>query len=402
MIYQLYQSQSDMMAPLREFARHAAELFGRAAADTPARRLAAAYGVASQMGLSHQRPPYGIDSVRVGNRDVAVVEETADVTPFCTLLHFRKTDAAPGAPVLLVAPLSGHFSTLLRDTARTMLPEHDVYLTDWHNVRDVATHHGRFGLDEYVDHLIRFLEKIGTRAHLVAICQPAVQALAATAIMARDRHPLRPQSMTLMAGPIDTRINPTKVNEFAMDHPIQWFELNAIAVVPYRFAGAFRRVYPGFMQIAGFMSMNLDRHVRSFQRLYGHLANGETEEAETIETFYKEYFAVMDLPAEFYLETVGRIFQNHEIPLGKFAYRGRTVEPAAIRDTALLTIEGGRDDICAVGQTAAAHDLCAGIPAGRKFAHVQPDVGHYGVFAGRKWQSEIYPVLRDFIAATGA
>ncbi|MGH6981855.1 MAG: polyhydroxyalkanoate depolymerase, partial [Stellaceae bacterium] len=205
MIYKLYQSQSDMMMPLREFARYAAAWLGRAAPDTQERRLAAAYDVASRLGLSHQRPPYGIDSVQVGNRDVAVVEETADATPFCTLLHFRKIDAAPGAKVLLVAPLSGHFSTLLRDTARTMLPEHDVYLTDWHNVRDVAMRHGRFGLDEYVDHLIRFLEKLGDRAHLVAICQPAVQALAATAIMAQDDNRFRPRSMSLMAGPIDTR-----------------------------------------------------------------------------------------------------------------------------------------------------------------------------------------------------
>ncbi|HEY7990594.1 MAG TPA: polyhydroxyalkanoate depolymerase [Stellaceae bacterium] len=402
MIYQLYQSQSDMMMPLREFARYAADWLAQIGADGPARRLAASYEIASRLSLSHRRPPYGIDSVQIGNRDVAVVEEKADATPFCTLLHFRKIDAAPGAKVLLVAPLSGHFSTLLRDTARTMLPEHDVYLTDWHNVRDVATHHGRFGLDEYVDHLIRFLEKLGDRAHLVAICQPAVQALAATAIMAQDNNKLRPRSMSLMAGPIDTRINPTKVNEFAADHPIQWFELNAIGIVPFRYAGAFRRVYPGFMQIAGFMSMNFDRHLRSFLRLHDHLSKGETDRAETIETFYKEYFAVMDLPAEFYLETVQRIFQNHEVPLGRFTYRGRTVDPGAIRDTALLTIEGERDDICAVGQTFAAHDLCTGIPEDKKRAHVQADVGHYGVFAGRKWQNEVYPVLRDFISANGA
>jgi polyhydroxyalkanoate depolymerase len=401
MIYQLYQAQSDMIEPLRAMARMAVDQLSHIRShyfdNTVTRRLGAAYEIMSRTGLSHERPAYGIDTVRLGNRAVAVVEEAADVTPFCTLLHFRKPEAPPQARVLLVAPLSGHFATLLRDTVQTMLPEHDVYLTDWHNARDVATSHGRFGLDEYIEHLIRFLEKLGPGAHIVAICQPAVPALAAAALMAQDGNPAQPRSMTLMAGPIDARVNPTEVNDFATGRPLQWFEANLIGFVPFRFAGAFRRVYPGFLQLAGFMNMNLDRHLNSFSDLYQHLVKGETGKAEAIESFYREYFAVMDLPAEFYLETVAKIFQDHELPQGKLTCRGRLVDPGAIRRTALFTIEGERDDICAVGQTLAAHDLCTGIRPYRKRHHVQTGVGHYGVFAGKKWHNEIYPQLRDFI-----
>jgi poly(3-hydroxybutyrate) depolymerase len=404
MIYQLYQAHNEMVEPLRTMARIAVDQLRHVKADyfddSVTQRFSAAFQIMSRLGLSHHRPAYGIDTVPLGNRMVTVVEETADATPFCTLLHFRKTEAPPQSRVLLVAPLSGHFATLLRDTVKTMLPDHDVYLTDWHNVRDVPMRHGRFGLDEYIEHLIRFLEKLGPGAHIVAICQPAVPALAAVALMAKDGNPAQPASMTLMAGPIDTRISPTKVNEFAMKRPIQWFEANLIGYVPFRFAGAFRRVYPGFLQLAGFMSMNLDRHLKSFSDLYQHLVKGETEQAAAIESFYEEYFAVMDLPAEFYLETVHKIFQEHELALGKLTYRGRAIEPKAIRRTALFTVEGERDDICAVGQTLAAHDLCTGLRPYMKQHHVQTGVGHYGVFAGKRWQSQIYPRLRDFIHAS--
>jgi poly(3-hydroxybutyrate) depolymerase len=401
MIYQLYQAHSDMTEPVRAMARLAADKLSRFKMDHVDdgvfRKLSAAYELMSQLGLTHCRPSYGIDTVRVGNREVAVREEEADVTPFCTLLRFRKEIAAEQPRVLLVAPLSGHFATLLRETVRTMLPDHDVYITDWHNARDVAMGSGRFGLDEYIEHLIRFLEWLGPGAHLVAICQPSVPALAAAAAMAREGNPAQPRTMTLMAGPIDTRVNPTKVNEFAMNRPIQWFEQNLIGVVPFRFPGAFRRVYPGFVQLAGFMSMNLDRHIKSFHDFYQHRVKGETDKAEAIRAFYEEYFAVMDLPAEFYLETVAKIFQEHALPLGKLTFRGAPVEPKAIRRTALFTVEGERDDICAVGQTLAAHDLCTGIRPYTKRHHVQTGVGHYGVFAGRKWSGQIYPQLRDFI-----
>ncbi len=404
MIYQLYQAHNDMVEPLRAMARIAVGQLRHVKSDhfdeSVTQRLSAAFQIISRLGLSHRRPAYGIDTVPLGNRTVAVVEEPADATPFCTLLHFRKAEAPPQSRVLLVAPLSGHFATLLRDTVKTMLPDHDVYLTDWHNIRDVPMRHGRFGLDEYIEHLIRFLEKLGPGAHIVAICQPAVPALAAVALMAQDGNPAQPASMTLMAGPIDTRVSPTKVNEFAAKRPIQWFEQNLIGYVPFRFAGAFRRVYPGFLQLAGFMSMNLDRHLKSFSDLYQHLVKGETEQAAAIENFYEEYFAVMDLPAEFYLETVRKIFQDHELALGTLTYRGRTIEPKAIRRTALFTVEGERDDICAVGQTLAAHDLCTGLRPYMKQHHVQTGVGHYGVFAGKRWQSQIYPRLRDFIHAS--
>jgi polyhydroxyalkanoate depolymerase len=404
MMYQFYQAQTDMIEPFRAMARFAVDRLGyfkdEGYDDALTRRLSAAFDLVGRTGLRHRRPSYGIASVRIATRDVAVVEEAADSTPFCTLLHFRKAIAPAQPRVLLVAPLSGHFATLLRDTVQTMLPEHDVYITDWHNARDVALADGRFGLDEYIEHLIRFLAQIGPGAHLVAICQPAVPALAAAALMAQDGNPAQPRSMTLMAGPIDTRVSPTKVDEFAMARPIEWFERNLIDAVPFRFRGAFRRVYPGFLQLVGFMSMNLDRHLKSFADLYQHQINGETEKADAIRAFYEEYFAVMDLAAEFYLETVRRIFQDHELPLGKLAFRGTPIEPRAIRRTALFTIEGERDDICAVGQTLAAHDLCTGIRPYMKRHHVQTGVGHYGVFAGKKWHNQIYPQLRDFIHAS--
>ena len=404
MIYQFYQAQSDMMAPFRALARNAADRLSHwkfSELDAGAfGKLSAVCALMSQLGLTHRRPSYGIDTVRLGDAEFAVIEEAVEATPFCTLLHFRKENAPAQPRVLMVAPLSGHFATLLRDTVRTMLPDHDVYLTDWHNVRDVAMRDGQFGLDEYVEHLIRFVERIGPGAHLVAVCQPVVPALAAVALMAQGGSPVQARSLTLMAGPIDARINPTKVNEFATKRPIQWFEFNVIGVVPFQFAGAFRRVYPGFVQLASFMSMNLDRHIKSFQDFYQHRIKGEHEKAEAIRIFYEEYFAVMDLPAEFYLDTVSKIFQKHALARGELCYRGTKVEPKAIHRTALFTVEGERDDICAVGQTLAAHDLCTGVPAPMKRHHVQSGVGHYGTFAGNKWHSQIYPQVRDFIHAS--
>ncbi len=319
----------------------------------------------------------------VGNREVAVREESADVTPFGTLLHFKKDIDMAQPRVLLIAPLSGHFSTLLRATVRTMLPEHDVYITDWHNARDVPVDAGRFSFDDYIAHLIRFLEVMGPGAHMVAVCQPCVAALVAAAVMAQGGNVAQPRSMTLMAGPIDTRVNPTKVNELAKSKPIDWFETNLIASVPGRYGGAKRRVYPGFVQLAAFMSMNIDRHVKAHRELYENLANGEDVKAAQTKAFYDEYFAVLDLTAEFYLETVKLVFQDHALPLGAITYENRKVEPAAIKRTMLFTVEGEKDDICAVGQTLAAHDLCTGLRPYRKRHHMQAGVGHYGVFSGR-------------------
>jgi polyhydroxyalkanoate depolymerase len=281
-----------------------------------------------------------------------------------------------------------------------MLADHDVYVTDWHNARDVPLAAGRFGMDEYVAHLIDFLEAIGPGAHVVAICQPCVAALAATAIMAEDSHAATPRSLTLMAGPIDCRINPTEVNRLATGRSIEWFERNLIARVPARYPGAFREVYPGFVQLAAFMSMNLERHIDSFRQLFEHLVAGEVEKANAKRSFYEEYFAVADLPAEFYLETVRHVFQEYALPLGRLRWRDRTVDPRAIRRTALLTVEGENDDICALGQTLAAQDLCASLRQYLRTHYIQAGAGHYGVFSGRHWRNHICPVVRDVIHAS--
>ncbi len=404
MLYQVYQAHTDIMAPVRNWAGTALQAIGQPLAgvtdNVVLRNLTAAYDLIARAGLTHARPAFGIDSVTVGNREVAVHERAALTTPFGTLLHFKKDIDAAQPRVLLVAPLSGHFATLLRGTVRTMLPEHDVYITDWHNVRDVALMHGRFGFDEYIEYLIRFLETIGPPAHVVAVCQPCVAVLVAAAVMAQRGNAAQPRSMTLMAGPIDTRVNPTKVNDLAKSKPMSWFEQNLIATVPLRYPGAFRRVYPGFVQLAAFMSMNIERHLKAHRELYDNLAKGELEKAKVTKAFYDEYFAVLDLSAEFYLETVRLVFQDHALPMGMLDYQGERVEPRAIKRTMLLTVEGERDDICAVGQTAAAHELCSGLRPYLKRHHMQPGVGHYGVFSGNRWNNQIYPLLKNVILAS--
>lgn len=406
MIYAAYQTASDLLLPLRASAAAFAGLLRSPPWDSwlpgPLQVTAAAAEMLSRAGLTHHRPGFEIDSVRVGDEDVPVVEEAALATPFGTLLHFRKDTRTSQPRVLVVAPLSGHFATLLRGTVHTLLAEHDVYLTDWHNARDVAMASGRFGLDEYTGHLIRFLEHLGPGAHVVAVCQPCVSALAATAVMAQGNHVAQPRSLTLMAGPIDTRVNPTRVNELATGRPIDWFERHLIATVPPGFAGAGRRVYPGFVQLSAFMAMNLDRHVQAHTELFHHLSRGEQEEAHAKKKFYDEYFAVLDLTAEFYLETVRTIFQEHALARGTLEYRGEPIDPRAIRRTALLTVEGEKDDICAVGQTLAAQDLCTGLRPFMKRHHLQAGVGHYGVFSGKRWQHQIYPIVRNTILAASA
>jgi poly(3-hydroxybutyrate) depolymerase len=318
-------------------------------------------------------------------------------TPFATLLRFAKPGAPAQPKVLIVAPMSGHFATLLRDTVRTALQDHDVYVTDWHNVRDVPLAAGRFGLDEYTAHLIDFIAAIGPHANVLAVCQPTVAALAAVSIMSEDQHPATPASLTLMAGPIDCRISPTAVNKLATSKPIEWFEKNLINSVPWRHGGFGRRVYPGFVQLSAFMSMNQDRHVNAFKAYYRHLVADEFDKSEITRTFYEEYMAVADLAADFYLETVDLVFQKYALPKGELKFRGRTVNPAAIRRTALVTIEGERDDICAIGQTLAAQDLASSLRPYQRTHYVQPNVGHYGVFSGKRWQNSIYPLVRDVI-----
>jgi poly(3-hydroxybutyrate) depolymerase len=404
MLYQAYLAHTDIMVPVRTWAGSALRALGQPLAgiadNAVLRNLTAAYELIARGGLTHARPAFGIDSVTVGNREVAVHEHAALTTPFGTLLHFKKDIDTAQPRVLLVAPLSGHFATLLRGTVRTMLPEHDVFITDWHNVRDVPAAAGRFGFDEYIDHLIRFLETIGPGAHIIAVCQPCVAALVAAAVMAQNGNAAQPRSMTLMAGPIDTRVNPTKVNKLANSHPIDWFERNLIASVPLRYPGALRRVYPGFVQLAAFMTMNIERHLKAHRELYDNLAKGELEKAQVTKAFYDEYFAVLDLTAEFYLETVRLVFQECALPLGQLDWHGERVEPKAIRRTMLLTVEGERDDICAVGQTAAAHDLCTGLRPYLKRHHMQAGVGHYGVFSGNRWTNQIYPLVKNVILAS--
>ena len=403
MIYQMYQAQADLLQPMKAMARVGSSMariadFGL---QTPGfmRQFGAACRIVADAGMTHRRPDYGIKTVRVGDSDVAVTEEIALDTPFASLLHFRKDLPTPQPRVLLVAPMSGHFATLLRGTLQTLLRDHDVYITDWKNARDIPLSEGIFDLDSFVDHLIRFMEAIGPGGHLVAVCQPTVAALTAVAVMAEDGNKAQPRSMTLMAGPMDTRVNPTKVNELAKSKPIEWFAKNLIGSVPWRYKGAYRRVYPGFMQLTAFMSMNLDRHIDAHVNQFHSLAQRNDAKASAHDRFYQEYGAVMDLPADFFLETVKRIFQDHDLPLGRLTWHGRKVRPELIRRTALMTVEGERDDICAVGQTVVALDMCSGVRISMKRHHLQTGVGHYGVFSGRRWEQEVYPRVRAMIQA---
>jgi polyhydroxyalkanoate depolymerase len=400
-LYQIYQSYADGLAPLQSMAATWGDVFGRPWLGLPEngfqRGFAATCQIFAEGRLYHTRPEFGIESVPIGNGTVPVTEEKIRVTPFSTLLHFKKETPQPQPRVLLVAPMSGHFSTLLRHTVRTMLPEHDIYLTDWHSARDVPLSAGDFDFDDFIEHVIQCLEVMGPGSHVVAVCQPVVAVLAAVALMAQSGNPCQPRSMTLMAGPIDTRIKPTKVDDLAMEHPIEWFEANLISRVPAQHAGAYRRVYPGFLQISAFMAMNLERHLRAFARHFEHLVEEDETGIAAHRAFYEEYFAVMDLPASFYLQTVNRIFQKHELARGVLISRGRKVEPAAIRRTALLTVEGENDDICSIGQTLAAQELCKSILPMRRNHHLQTGVGHYGVFSGKRWAAEIYPRVRDMI-----
>jgi poly(3-hydroxybutyrate) depolymerase len=361
------------------------------------RYIAAGCEVLTQSRLTHHRPDFGIDKIAIGGRMVGVREEPVKTMPFCTLLHFAKEVPVAQPRVLLVAPLSGHFATLLRGTVQTMLADHDVYVTDWQNARDVKLAEGEFGFDDFIDYIIGFLEALGPQTHVVAVCQPAVAVLAAVAIMAANGHPAQPPSMTLMAGPIDTRINPTEVNRLATGHPIEWFEANLISRVPACHPGAYRRVYPGLLQISAFMLMNFERHVRAQSENFASLVADDSAKAALHRAFYDEYLAVMDLPAAFYLETVSRIFQTQDLARGTLVSRGRPVDPGAIRRTALMTVEGENDDICAVGQTLAAQELCNGLHPSKKRHHLQTGVGHYGVFSGRRWAAEIYPRIRELI-----
>lgn len=401
MLYDAYQAQQDMLAPLRA----GADLTRRAFGDTHAgptanywfRSLAAGAEILFRARLIHERPAYNIEPVLVDGAPVAVTEEIALEMPFGNLVHFRKATSVRQPRVLLAAPMAGHFATLLRNTVQTLLADHDVYVTDWKSARDVPVSAGRFGTDEYIDTLTAFFAHIGPGAHGVAVCQPCPSMLATMALMAEDNHPATPKSLTLMAGPVDTSINPTKVNLLAHEHPIEWFEQNLITTVPRRYDGAHRRVYPGFLQLSAFLTMNMSRHIRAHMDLFGHILKGQDDKAAANRKFYDEYFSVADLAAEFYLDTVRKVFQEHHLPRGIYTYRGRKVDPRAIRKASLLTVEGERDDICGLGQTLAAQDLLTSLKPFRKKHYVQAGVGHYGVFSGRRWQTQIYPMVRNTI-----
>jgi poly(3-hydroxybutyrate) depolymerase len=362
--------------------------------------MAAYCELVSLAAFTHTRPDFGIDVIETRNGPQIIDESVVYETPFSNLVKFAKRGVGGEPKVLLIAPMSGHFATLLRKTALTLLGDHEVYITDWKNARNVPLADGVFDLDAFIQHLVDFMRFLGPNCHVVAVCQPTVAALAACAVLARENDPAQPASLTLMAGPIDPRINPTKVNELANEKPIEWFRKKLISVVPNGHGGGGRHVYPGFLQIAAFMSMNVERHSKSFVDLFNHRVAGDGAKADVIKAFYEEYFSIMDLAADFYLETIEQVFQKAALPQGKLMFRGEAIDLRAIRKTFLLTVEGERDDICAVGQTLAAQDLCSGLKPYMKSHHMQPGVGHYGVFSGKRWDTQIYPVVRNHIQAS--
>ena len=365
--------------------------------------VAASLEVFAHASAPRGKPEFDLDTVHVRRKDVRVHEEILLRKPFGQLKHFDREGIEGGQPLLIVAPMSGHYATLLRGTVERLLPSYDVFITDWRDAKLVPLSDGSFDLDDYIDYLIEFLELIGTRTgerpHMLAVCQPSVPAFAATALMNEDRNPHRPKTLTMMGGPIDTRKAPTAVNTLATQRPFAWFEQNVIATVPMIYPGSGRKVYPGFLQLAGFMTMNLGSHLVSHWEMFKHLVVGDEESAAATQKFYNEYRAVCDMTAEFYLETVDVVFQRHLLPEGELEHRGRLVRPDAIRDTALLAIEGERDDISGIGQTKAALAIATKLPKAKKQYFLAPDVGHYGIFNGRKWREKIAPVVENFIDA---
>lgn len=365
--------------------------------------VAASLEVFAHAAAPRGKPEFGIESVRVRGRQLPVHEEILLRKPFGQLKHFARDGAEAGPPLLIVAPMSGHYATLLRGTVERLLPSADVYITDWRDAKLVPLSEGGFDLDDYIDYLVEFLELIGTRTgqrpHMLAVCQPSVPAFAATALMNQDKNRWRPKTLTMMGGPIDTREAPTAVNTLATQRPFSWFEQNVIATVPMIYPGSGRKVYPGFLQLAGFMTMNLGSHLVSHWEMFKHLVVGDEESAVSTQKFYEEYRSVCDMTADFYLQTVDVVFQRHLLPKGELEHRGRRVDPAAVRDTALLAIEGERDDISGIGQTRAALDIANRLPKAKKQYYLAPDVGHYGIFNGRKWREKIAPVVEKFIAA---
>jgi poly(3-hydroxybutyrate) depolymerase len=402
MLYNLYEMQRSMLAGASAMAGWGAEML-----QNPSNPFAymgmgpvvsSALDVFSHASAPRGKPVFGIDSTIVDGKEVPVSIQIEARKPFGQLKHFVKDGVEGQAKLLIVAPMSGHYATLLRDTVSRMLPGHDVWITDWRDAKTVPLSDGKFDLDDYIDYLIGFLEHIGPGAHMLAVCQPSVPSYAAAAVMSANKHPDRPRTLTMMGGPIDTREAPTAVNTLATQRPLAWFEQNVVATVPLYYPGGGRKVYPGFLQLAGFMSMNLGNHLISHWEMYKHLVEGDGDSADQTKDFYEEYRSVCDMTAEFYLQTVEVVFQTHALPNGNFTHRGELVDPSAIKDIGILAIEGERDDISGVGQTSAALTLSTGAPEKMKRYFLAKEVGHYGIFHGRKWRERIAPVLEEWIA----
>lgn len=401
MLYDLHELQRSFLAPLAAFTDTSSQLFTSPyspLAYTPlSRQFAATYELVHRLGKDYEKPAWNIAQVRIGKQDVNISQTVAMSRPFCRLVHFRRDVRRHDPRVLLVAPLSGHHATLLRDTVRSLLAEHDVYVTDWVDARMVPMSEGAFGLDDYVRYIQDFIRHLGPDVHVISVCQPTVPVLAAISLLASEDASCQPRTMTMMGGPIDCRKSPTQVNRLATTKSYTWFEDNLIHRVPSRYPGSGRKVYPGFLQHAGFVAMNPDRHLRSHYDFYLHLLRGADSDAEAHRRFYDEYNAVLDMPGEFYLDTIRTVFQEFELPRGKWFVDGRRVDPAAIRRTALLTVEGELDDISGQGQTHAAHDLCRSLPRSMRDAHTAAECGHYGIFSGRRWREQICPKITAFI-----
>jgi len=412
MLYDAYEVQRSLLAGASTLANLGADWLNNPANPFSYSQMgpimASALDVFAHASAPRGKPDFGLTHSVVEGEEVEVVEEVVLRKPFGQLKRFRRVRAdgseVTGQPrLLLVAPMSGHYATLLRGTVERMMPGHDVYVTDWRDAKLVPLADGRFDLDDYVDYLIGFLEHIGSqggdqRAHMLAVCQPSVPAYAAAALMSADEHPCRPKTLTLMGGPIDTRLAPTEVNTVATQRPFEWFERNVIVTVPYVYPGAGRKVYPGFLQLTGFMAMNLGNHLVSHWGMFRHLVEGDGESADSTKAFYEEYRAVCDMTEEFYLQTIDVVFQRHALPKGEMEHRGRRVNPAAITDIAVLAIEGERDDISGIGQTKAALDISTGVDAKMKKYHLAKGVGHYGIFNGSKWRTKIAPIVEQWIA----
>ncbi|WP_305098554.1 polyhydroxyalkanoate depolymerase [Croceibacterium aestuarii] len=406
MLYNAYEMQRTLLAGASNWAAISAKVLNNPALPMGyfgmGPIVASALEVFAHLYEERGKPDFGIDAVEIEGKRRTVSEKVVLEKPFGNLRHFRRAGLPANAPkLLIVAPMSGHYATLLRGTVKRMIEKHEVWVTDWADAKMVPLSEGHFDLDDYIDYLIEFLRFTGEGTHVLAVCQPSVPAFAATAIMAADNDPCRPATLTMMGGPIDTRASPTSVNNLAMEKPLSWFKANVIATVPLNYPGAGRKVYPGFLQLAGFLSMNIETHMMSHYEMFKHLTVGETEEAASTKRFYDEYLSVCDMTAEFYLETIEEVFQSHSLPRGKFVHRGKPIDPDAIRDTALLAIEGENDDISGVGQTRAALDLAEHLPLAKKKYHLARDVGHYGIFNGSKWRNRIAPVVEEWIASNG-